>query len=269
VPQDNDPNNWKKSQQDSKDPGIEGGWVMENEGTNALRQAYAGSNVSKSNWAIVQWWRSEIPVWAKFILVMLFSSFITLAYFKFQTLRSSTYDQTAGSTLALRPTNSDESTEATVDVESGALVKEDRGQPISFELTKLDGSKISSQSFLGKVIVVNFWASWCAPCVVELPTFLALYDLTDKNSVEFALINLDEMNDAATIVQRTWKAEGFAFQGYLDPEKTTAQKLGIESLPTTYVIDKKGRVAMRSVGANDWASEKTVQLIETLVSENN
>lgn len=113
----------------------------------------------------------------------------------------------------------------------------------------------------GKVILINFWASWCGPCVAEMPSLQKLYN-THQNNVDFYFIARDEKKAINHFITR----ENYDFPIYF--EKQSSPKL-LESnqLPTTYLIDKSGKIWIKKTGAADWNSDKINNLIEKLVAE--
>ena len=104
--------------------------------------------------------------------------------------------------------------------------------------------------FFGKPIVLNFWASWCGPCKMEMPDFEAKYlELGDK--VQFLMVNMTAGSETQESAQEFIDAEGFTFPVFFDLDSDAAYTYGASSLPTTYFIDADGYVVAQAVGAID------------------
>jgi len=118
--------------------------------------------------------------------------------------------------------------------------------PLEFKLTKLDGSPLKLGAYRGKVIVINFWATWCGPCLTELPLFektLAKYK--DDKSVVFLAITTDEDRELVSPYLKQHKFNlPVAYAEYLDAH------FAINSIPTTIILDGKGEIAFRQAGYN-------------------
>jgi len=118
--------------------------------------------------------------------------------------------------------------------------------PFLFKLTRLDGSVVKLADYRGKVIVLNFWATWCGPCQIEAPLFeKALAKYKDDKDVIFLALNTDE--DRALVEpflkQQKWKLP-VAYAEYLN------ERYAVESIPTTIIFDHQGQVSYRQAGFN-------------------
>ncbi len=119
----------------------------------------------------------------------------------------------------------------------------DVGKPFAAELTRLDGSTLSLPDDLkGKVLVIDFWATWCGPCVAEVPKMKKIYATYKSKGVEFVGISLDESRSALTDFIKT-KEMGwihtFSGKGWKDP---TARKYGVSGIPSIWIVGKDGKV---------------------------
>jgi thiol-disulfide isomerase/thioredoxin len=125
-------------------------------------------------------------------------------------------------------------------------------------LRTVDGAEVSLDQFRGKPLFVNVWATWCGPCVAEMPSIQALYDATKAAGVAFLLISEEEAD-----VVRGFVADGqFTFPVYL------AEKLpGVfesRGIPTTFIVNREGRIIYRHTGGADWNSDSCQNLLRTL-----
>jgi peroxiredoxin len=102
---------------------------------------------------------------------------------------------------------------------------------------------------------------------MELPEFQELYNRYRSNGLRVLTLNLDnrELGDKST--REIWKRGGFSFNSFSDSDRQISNALRIETLPSAVVLDRKGRLAFSSFGANDWRSPETTQLIEDLLLE--
>jgi thiol-disulfide isomerase/thioredoxin len=121
--------------------------------------------------------------------------------------------------------------------------------------------------FKGKVVLVSFWASWCTPCLIELPTFIDLHQKLSDKGLVIIPVNVDEAEQAASFVSDFWKTKKFPFPTWFDPTHQGAEAFQVDALPSNFVLDKKGRLVAQGYGANDWAAETSVHFIEQLLSE--
>lgn len=126
----------------------------------------------------------------------------------------------------------------------------------NWQLADSDGNPIDFNQYKGKKIVLNFWATWCPPCVAEMPSMQALYnDYKDKAVFLFVA------NDDDEAIQKFLAKGNYTIPVYR--ELTLAPKLlQTNSLPTTYIINEKGEIVIDKTGAADWNSDKVRALLE-------
>ncbi len=132
-----------------------------------------------------------------------------------------------------------------------------------FTLRNLRGNLEGLDDHAGKVIVVNFWATWCAPCVKEMPSFETLYRRFRSQGLTVLAVSLDQ--DPSAKVQEFVDKYKLSFPVLLDTEGVAEKLYPSFTIPFTYVIDKQGRVAARIDGAKDWESPETFKAIEYLL----
>ena len=126
-----------------------------------------------------------------------------------------------------------------------------------------DGNKVGLSDYLGKPVVLNFWASWCGPCASEMPDFEEAYkERGDK--IQFLMINLTDgyqetMESATEYIQE----QGFTFPVFYDTESNAANTYATYSIPMTFFIDSEGYMVARATGALDGATlKKGLDMIE-------
>ena len=115
-----------------------------------------------------------------------------------------------------------------------------RGKPApAFELTNLEGAKVHPSDFKDKVLLVNFWATWCAPCIVEIPWFIDFQKKYGPQGLQIIGISLDETG--AKDVVPFVKKHNMTYPILLGDDKVAEQFGGILGLPTTFIVDKNGK----------------------------
>jgi cytochrome c biogenesis protein CcmG, thiol:disulfide interchange protein DsbE len=132
----------------------------------------------------------------------------------------------------------------------------------SFKLVTDKGKQISTKDFGGKVLVLNFWATWCPPCVEEMPSLQAMAEKLGPNGVVVLGVSVDA-NEAA--YQRFLKQTGVKFETSRDPEANISSSYGTFKYPETYVIDQNGKVRQKYIGPRDWMSPDVLQSIQSLL----
>ena len=134
-------------------------------------------------------------------------------------------------------------------------------QRYNWNLVDGSGSNFNLKEHKGKVILVNFWATWCPPCVAEMPSLQKLYaDYKDK--VVFVLVAEDKVAKVNTYL----KENEFNFKVYYS-KSNAPKELVSKVIPTTYILNKEGKIVVNETGAKDWNSTKTRDLIENLLKE--
>ena len=132
-----------------------------------------------------------------------------------------------------------------------------------FTLTNMQGEQVSLSQYRGKVVVVNFWATWCPPCREEMPSMERLYrNYKDKGLVMLA-INVDENGKQA--VAQFLKRTPHSFPILLDSDNAAQQAYGVFRFPESFIIDRNGIVVKRIIGGRDWLSGSTFELIKFLL----
>jgi peroxiredoxin len=133
----------------------------------------------------------------------------------------------------------------------------------SFTLKSLGGEEVSLSQFRGKYVLINFWATWCGPCKIEMPSLEALYQqFKNKN---FSLLAISNDMFGATIVKPFVKANHLNFTILLDQKLKVSNAFGVTSLPSTFMIDPKGEIIGTLIGAEDWATPSNILYFENLL----
>jgi peroxiredoxin len=134
-----------------------------------------------------------------------------------------------------------------------------------FSLRNLKGNYESLDSFRGQVVVLNFWATWCVPCRVEMPSFEKLYRRYRSEGVAVLAVTLDK--NSKQKVESFVDEHRISFPILLDEEGEVERLYPSMTIPFTYVIDREGRVVARVDGAKNWGSKETFEAIEYLLKK--
>ncbi len=139
------------------------------------------------------------------------------------------------------------------------------GQAIDLSGTfqTLDGKKVTLDQYQGKVLFLNVWATWCPPCRAEMPTMSKLYERLSKDGLSMVAIS----NEDAQTVRQFMSERHYPFTVLLDPNDILGRRFGINSIPTTFVVDGQGRLVMQHVGYNDWDSPKLRYQFEQMLKQ--
>jgi thiol-disulfide isomerase/thioredoxin len=133
---------------------------------------------------------------------------------------------------------------------------------VDFELQQLGGGSRSLSSFKGKVVFLNFWATWCGPCRQEMPSMERLYQRLKGKGLEIVAVNLQEDDKA---VQKFVNEHKLSFPVLLDKSGRVGATYGARSIPTSYIIDRKGFVVAGTIGTREWDTEQYVRFFERLL----
>ncbi len=145
---------------------------------------------------------------------------------------------------------------------AGALL---RAEPVpatpgpAWKLKDVDGKTVSSDQFKGKVIVVDFWATWCGPCRVEIPGYIELQKKYGKDGLVIIGMSCDQDKKAAQKVKDFIQKNGMNYPVVMADEDVQAAFGGMDAIPTTFIIDRAGNIRERKVGVVPAAAyEETV-----------
>jgi peroxiredoxin len=132
-------------------------------------------------------------------------------------------------------------------------------EPFPISEKDLNGKEVSLAGMKGKVVIIDFWATWCGPCMAELPNLLSLYKAQHANGLEVLGVSLDKDENA---LKSTVKAKGMDWPIVADLQgwqNAIAQKWGVRSIPATYVLDRKG--VIRHIGLRGQELDEAVQAL--------
>jgi peroxiredoxin len=133
---------------------------------------------------------------------------------------------------------------------------------IDFELQDLNGKKVSLSSLKGKVVFLNFWATWCPPCRAEMASMERLYKRFKDKGLVILAVNLQE---EAKAVRRFIAEQKLSFPVVLDSNGRVGAIYGARSVPTTYLVGRDGNVLAGTIGGREWDSKEYVSFFTRLL----
>jgi thiol-disulfide isomerase/thioredoxin len=134
------------------------------------------------------------------------------------------------------------------------------GKPLDLQFTAVDGRKVNVAEMKGKVVLIDFWATWCGPCMAELPNVKAAYAKLNPKGFEIVGISFDQDKDK---LEKTLKKEGMTWVQYFDGEgwqNKFGELYGIKSIPAMWLVDKKGN--LRDINARDGLEAKVEKMLK-------
>lgn len=147
---------------------------------------------------------------------------------------------------------------------SPSTIKEEKREKLSsynWNLISAQNEKLDFNTLKGELILINFWATWCPPCIAEMPSLEALYkDYGGK--INFIML----ANDDARKVNQFMLDKAYSFPVFYE-QSTTPSQLTSSSIPATFLIDKQGNIVISKTGSADWNSSKTRAVIDELLTK--
>ena len=131
-----------------------------------------------------------------------------------------------------------------------------------FTLLNTDGQQVSLQQYRGKVVFLNFWATWCIPCREEMPALERLHQT--YHAQDLAILSID-LKESADQVKIFFQKHDLSFPALLDPDGSVFRDYLVAGMPTTYLIGRDGTLLARGVGGRDWTRAEALQLIQELI----
>ncbi len=139
---------------------------------------------------------------------------------------------------------------------------EKEGVP-DFELPRTDGSKFSLSEVRGKVVIVNFWASWCNPCVQEFPSFIELIKRFNGEVVLVA-ISTDEVREDMDIFLKAFGLPKTNIHMLWDKDRAIADRYGVGKIPESFLVARDGKLLRKVAGIDNWATPEAIAFFENL-----
>lgn len=141
-----------------------------------------------------------------------------------------------------------------------ASIEAPKETSLNFQLVNSKGENLNLQQFKGKVIFLNFWATWCPPCIAEMPGINNLYESIGEDKVEFVMVSVDQNFEKA---KKFRSKKNYGFEIY-KPAGAIPREFSTRSIPTTYVIDPSGKIALTHLGMGDFDTKEFRSFLEEL-----
>lgn len=135
----------------------------------------------------------------------------------------------------------------------------------TLQVTDLEGNQADLSQYKGGLVLINFWATWCPPCIKEMPSLQRLQQQFEPNEFRIVLINLGQ---TASTVNSFFKAKSFAFSlpVYLDDKGITFTSLGIEGMPSSYLLNANGNPIETIAGSREWDHPENINAVRQLIT---
>ncbi|MBI2460140.1 MAG: TlpA family protein disulfide reductase [Candidatus Rokubacteria bacterium] len=136
-----------------------------------------------------------------------------------------------------------------------------------FALPNLADQPVTLTEFRGKLVLLNFWATWCPPCVAEMPDLERLYREFKAEGFVIVAVSID--TQGKKVVAPFWEKTGLTFPSLLDTSGEVATRYGVRVLPASFLISPEGEIIARILGPRDWHGEKARAIFKDLLLEAN
>lgn len=133
-----------------------------------------------------------------------------------------------------------------------------------FELKDPSGKPLSLSELKGKVVFVNFWATWCLPCIEEMPAMEKLHQELQKDGLVILAVNFQEGTER---VKEFLTKHNLTFTALLDHDGKVAERYQAWALPVSVIINKRGEIVARAMGSKDWDSKESLQYFRQLLAQ--
>ena len=139
------------------------------------------------------------------------------------------------------------------------------GKPLAdFTLPDLQGHAVQLAALRGKVVFVNVWATWCPPCIEEMPTIQQLYERLHGRGLEILAVSLDALG--AQVVAPFMQSRRLSFPTLLDPKNLVQRLYRTTGVPESFIVDKRGILVEKVVGPRDWVHPQLLAQFERLLA---
>ncbi|TYO99489.1 peroxiredoxin [Geothermobacter ehrlichii] len=133
------------------------------------------------------------------------------------------------------------------------------------DLETVDGGRMSLSSLRGKVVLVNFWATWCPPCKQEMPSMERLYARLHDRGLEILAVNIEA--DGKDVLPGFLRKHPHTFPVLMDVDGEAQSAYGVFRFPETFVVDKQGKIVQHIIGGRDWAARSMVTFLTSLLEK--
>ena len=133
---------------------------------------------------------------------------------------------------------------------------------VGFKMLDLQGKTIQFEDLEGKVIFLNIWATWCPPCIAEMPNIQSLYEKIDPDKIAFVMLSVDQAGMEK--VKRFVNRKGFTFPVYM-PASPLPDAFYTQSIPTTFIISPEGEIVHKQLGMAEYDTPEVLKYLQDMV----
>lgn len=130
-----------------------------------------------------------------------------------------------------------------------------------FNLEDQNGNFVKLSDYKGKVVIVNFWATWCPPCRKEMPSMQRAWEILSKDDIAMLAVNVGEDSDAIFAFTAEYPVD---FPLIMDKTSSVTRQWRVRGLPATYIVDPQGKIVYQAIGSREWDAERLIQQIRAL-----
>ncbi|MEE8483170.1 MAG: redoxin domain-containing protein [Nitrospinota bacterium] len=130
-------------------------------------------------------------------------------------------------------------------------------------LEKLEGGKIPLKDYRGKWVFINFWATWCPPCIKEMPAMEGFYNKFKKHNLVMLAVSIDKKKE---LVVEFVKKYNLTFEIFIDSETKVAKQFGVKGIPATFILNPQGEIVSQAAGARKWMDPSIIDYFEKLMA---
>lgn len=130
-------------------------------------------------------------------------------------------------------------------------------------LEKLEGGKTSLKDYRGKWVFINFWATWCLPCIKEMPAMEGFYNKFKKHNLVMLAVSIDKKKE---LVEKFVKKHNLTFEIFIDSKTKAAKQFGVRGIPATFVLNPQGDIVSQASGPREWMDPTIIDYFEKLMA---
>lgn len=153
--------------------------------------------------------------------------------------------------------------EAEAVTDLAATTRADKSVGEGFQMVDLEGNTVSFESLKGKVIFMNIWATWCPPCVAEMPNIQSLYEKVGSDKIAFVMLSVDQAGPKK--VKKFIDRKGFTFPVYM-PASQLPEEFSSRAIPTTFIISPEGKIVARQEGMAEYDTKEVRDFLQKLAN---
>jgi thiol-disulfide isomerase/thioredoxin len=146
---------------------------------------------------------------------------------------------------------------------AGLPLLREKQEARDFTLKTIDGGEVALSGLQGQVVFLNFWATWCPPCRAEMPSMENLYQRFKDQGLAFAAVDLMER---AGVVEHYLRENGITFPVLLDSSGMAGSQYGVQAVPSTFILDRDGKIILYAAGARDWDTPDMLDAFDKLLN---